>query len=368
MVVALSLAACSKWTDTESLYEPDSLPIGEGRNEKYYENLRRFKASMRDRKISWCWYGGWTGLGADMYHSLAGLPDSVDIVGMWGTWDYSGLQTEDARRRDLAYVQQVKGTKVVATDLIGNFDEKKIREFGWDGELDPRGEKNSIGLFTAPLTAVQEEAIRKYARWTKDQVLALGYDGYDIDYEIGYGSKGTLVEYLERMKVFVDELSKFMGPKSGTDKLLIMDGAIANIPTPEMGLCFDWLVIQAYRCTSYTNLNTGGNRLRPAVDRMKSAMPIQDIIEKIVMTEDYEGGRGAMGGVDHQSEFEGKINSLLGMAIWQPVYEGVRYPRSGGAGTYHIEYEYTALHPRKVTGFYPYTREAIQAMNPANIK
>ncbi|MDR0511456.1 MAG: glycoside hydrolase family 18 [Rikenellaceae bacterium] len=375
LAALVALAGCQKWTETESAFEPKEVPIGGGFDDEYYANLRLFKATMKYRKISWAWYGGWSAVGSYNYGTMAGLPDSLDVVSLWGGWDYSGNTPNviEAKKKDMEYVQKVKGMRIVATDLIGNFDTARINSFGWVGDLDPKGASVSVGqhsMYSALCTPEQESAIRKYARWVGERVLALGYDGYDIDYEIGWGSRGTLVEYQDRMRIYVDEISKMMGPKSGTDKLFVIDGAICNLPTPEMARCFDWLVIQSYRCGSYTDLNTGGNRCSQAVNRIKTCgMSVDSIVRMLVMTEDYEGGRGGQGGVPHASEFHGSVNSLLGMALWQPVYNGVRYERSGGCGAYHVEYEYAAKRTDgKFPGWYPWMREAIQAMNPANVK
>jgi hypothetical protein len=367
--------SCEKWTETETIYEPDRIDLGFVKDEAYYANLRAYKSIMFDRRLSWGWFGGWTGVGANMQASLNGLPDSLDIVAIWGDW----RTMTDAKKQDLEYVQKVKGTKVVATQIIGNFDwrgfapddvadEDLLDYWGWEGELDPKGQTvwlSSGRLYTVAPTPAQEAAIRKYARTLAELILSLGYDGYDIDYEIGWGSSGNLVEYRERLIIFVDELSKYMGPKSGTDKLLIFDGAICNVPEP-IGPCLNLFVIQAYYANSYVNLNNGQNRFSGAVNAFKNVMTVDEIAKKVVMTEDYEGNRSATGGVPHVLEDGRSTNSLLGMAVWQPTYDGVKYERGGGFGAYHLEYEYYSV--GRMPGFYPWVREAIQTVNPAGIE
>ena len=374
--MALAFVSCEKWTETESKYEPDRIDLGFAKDEAYYANLRAYKSTMFDRRLSWGWFGGWTGVGANMLSSLNGLPDSLDIAAIWGDW----RTMTDERKRDLEYVQKVKGTKVVATEIIGDFDwrgyapddvadEDLLDYWGWEGELHPGGPTVNVpigSLYTAEPTPAQEAAIRKYARAVAELVLSLGYDGYDIDYEIGWGSRGNLVQYRERLIIYVDELGKYMGPKSGTDKLLIFDGAICNVPEP-IGPYLNLFVIQAYYSTHFSNLNNSVDRLFGAVNAFKNVMPVDEIVRKVVMTEDYEGGRGATGGMVSHTLEDGTItNSLKGMALWKPVYNGVKYERSGGFGAYHIEYEYDVV--GRVPGFYPWTREAIQAVNPAGIE
>ncbi|MDR0508016.1 MAG: glycoside hydrolase family 18 [Dysgonamonadaceae bacterium] len=372
IIVLSVLGSCEQWTETESKYEPGDISLGINNDEAYYANLRAYKATMFDRKLSWGWFGGWTGVGASMLSSLNGLPDSLDIAAIWGDW----RTMTDARKADLERTQKIKGTKVVVTELIGSFnwrglapediaDEDVMNYWGWEGELDPKGDYVSVTigrLYTAMPTPAQEAAIRKYARTVAENILSLGYDGYDIDYEIGWGSAGNLVEYSERLIIYVDELGKYMGPKSGTDKLLIFDGAICNVPEPIGPYC-NLFVIQAYTSNSYNNLNTGINRFSGAVNAFKNVMSVEEIAKKTVMTEDYENSRASTGGVNHTLESGEVTNSVKGMALWQPTYNGVKYERSGGFGAYHIEYEYNSV--GKISGFYPWIREAIQTVNPA---
>lgn len=359
----ICLTSCDEWTDVKSKFEPDILNPGFDKDETYYENLRAFKATMFDRKLSWVWFGGWTGEGAYMLNSLSGLPDSLDIVSIWGDWSFM----TEARKKDLEYVQKVKGTKVLACSLIGDLgagftpDGEDFAEYwGWEGELRPSN-KNEVP------TEAQEIIIRRYARETAERIISNGLDGYDIDYEIGFGSKGTLVEYHERFYVYVDELSKYFGPKSGTDRLLVVDGAIVNVPR-KTALYFDLYVIQAYRARSFSALNNGTNRFVSTVERFKDLMTVEEQARKTVMTEEFEKGQHLTGGVDFRLPSGEIVNSLKGMALWNPSYGGIDYERSGGAGVYHVEYEYEVNATNGYLGFYPWMREAIQTMNPAKVE
>ena len=393
IAAALMLAvACEKWTETESKYEPERIGIGYPgytKDEAYYANLRAYKATMFDRKLSWAWYDGWTALGTYTLNSLAGLPDSLDIAAIWGGW---GNMTP-AKKADMEFVQKFKGTKVVVTKLIGNLDWRTyapaelanapdstlLAYWGWEGPLDPRANPvsaiegialsgNSPRMYMDPVTEAQEAAIRKLAKAESDRILGFGYDGYDLDVEIGWGSQGTLAQYYHRFVIFVDELGKYMGPKSGTDKLLIFDGAVCNLPGV-LEPYFDLFVIQAYNSANVAALNTGANRLSQAVARLRLFMDPVDIfsiVSRVVMTEDYEQGRGATGGRVGFVNADGTTtNSLMGMALYKPTVSGITYERHGGFGCYRISFEYSIEHPRGVPGNYPWMREAIQRVNPA---
>lgn len=105
LLLPIGLAGCSDWTETEANYI--DVP---GHSDDYYNKLRAYKKS--NHQYSFGWFGGWIGQGARLSNSLCGLPDSLDMVALWGGW--ANLDAE--RKEDLRVVQQQKGTKVVFTD------------------------------------------------------------------------------------------------------------------------------------------------------------------------------------------------------------------------------------------------------------
>lgn len=78
-----------------------------------------------------------------------------------------------------------------------------------------------------------------------------------LDHEPNVGGAGCKRELSNRdnFYIFVDELGKYLGPKSGTDKLLVIDGEINAVE----GRCmpyFDYFIWQAYSTSSDSGLNT----------------------------------------------------------------------------------------------------------------
>ncbi|KAA3920642.1 endoglycosidase, partial [Bacteroides ovatus] len=192
-----------------------------------------------------------------------------------------------------------------------------------------------------------------------------GYDGFDIDYEPNFGNRGNIVDEDDRMFAFVDELGKYFGPKSGTGKLLVIDGEPQSITgRPEVGLYFDYFIIQAYNNSSPGSdskldkrLITGGVAGAGLVQTYSSVMSEEQITKMTIMTENFEATDAAMdGGYDYTDRYGNKMKSLEGMARWQPS-NGFR---KGGAGTYHMEAEY-GTSPE-----YKNIRRAIQIMNPSS--
>ena len=200
--------------------------------------------------------------------------------------------------------------------------------------------------------AAQEASIRKYARMLADSVYTGGYSGIDLDYEPNVGGAGCKRELSNRdnFYIFVDELGKYLGPKSGTDKLLVIDGEINAVE----GRCmpyFDYFIWQAYSTSSDSGLNT---YISTVIRNGSGYMEPEELIRKLYPTVNSEQYAAEGGG-----SYTGGINRLLGQALWKPTWEGKTY-RKGGFGSYHIEYEY---YLSGKSGFYPWTRQAINAVH-----
>ena len=230
LLFASALVSCEEWTEPESKV----FLKGDGHDDAYYAALRKWKAET-NYDMAWGWFGGWGANATNLKNSLRGLPDSLYLAAIWGRWRPSVLT--DAMKADMEYVQRVKGTKVVCTtitgwvgvDVIGGDyqnNPQKEEYFGWKPEWDtPSGWRAADGTDER---AAQEASIRKYARMLADSVYTGGYSGIDLDYEPNVGGAGCKRELSNRdnFYIFVDELGKYLGPKSGTDKLLVIDGEI----------------------------------------------------------------------------------------------------------------------------------------------
>ena len=95
-----ALASCT----TPELENFDEYSLTEpAKSESYYEALRAFKQSKHP--ISFGWYAGWSEPGVSTASMLAGLPDSMDVVSLWGGWN----NLSEGKKRDLKFVQEKKG-------------------------------------------------------------------------------------------------------------------------------------------------------------------------------------------------------------------------------------------------------------------
>lgn len=315
LVMSLSIFSCSK----ENM--PENIPMKQvlQRSPDYYANLRAYKKS--NHQVFFGWFGATGGEGnPNIPGVLDQIPDSVDIVSLWGGVPPVGSYNHDVIKK----TQELKGTrfvKVMGADHV------------------------SSNMLTKYPNLPVLVALDSMARDMANEVKESGLDGYDIDYEPNFGQPGIFttgkdgISGTNLLTALYKSLSKYLGPLSGTGKLLILDGE----STAEVAPYIDYLVQQAYAASSPTNLQN-----RFAQYGFGTLPP-----EKFIVAENFES-YWEKGGVNFNDPARGIIPSLLGMAYWQPV-QG----RKGGAGVYLAQYEYP-LSPD-----FKFTRQAIQIMNPA---
>lgn len=313
------LVSCSDWTENEReiTQHPDQQsPVL--RDDAYYQALREYKKT--NHKIAFGWYGSWTAVGASYQTRLVSAPDSMDIISIWSQWH--SLTPE--QMADKEFVQKIKGTKVTYTIFSNSLPEPFLTEIG-------------KGEYT-------DEAIEAYAKaYCKDSMDKYSYDGIDIDYEPGYGAEGPFVGHdNELFKKLILAMSKYVGPKSGTGRLLMIDG-VPYAADREVTDCFDYGIVQAYASKDDNDLQTRFNKAAA-----KGWKP-----EQYIFAENFES-YWKTGGVDHACADGRNVPSLLGMARFNPT-QGF----CAGFGAYHMEYEYA-----NTSMPYKFMREAIQDVNP----
>lgn len=354
----MMFAQCSDWTEMENKFEEPYSNKGEA----YYEQLRAYKKS--NHPVMFGWFSGWTGEGDNMYNMLRGMPDSMDIVSLWG----GAFDLNEARLSDLREVREVKGTRIlycqhimdigrsvtppaVEKDFIVNgqkyksYEEAMAAYWGWYGN---HGDTSPEGI---------DKAIRKYANVIVDSINKYGYDGFDIDYEPNFGYGGNISSYPNRMHILLDELSKNLGPKSGTGRILMVDGEPQTL-NAESGPLLDYYTIQAYYSNGDFDLD---NRFSKLVNKFGSVTPGEtpqekeaNILKKTIWCEDFE--RHKNDGGPRFTTRDGVVTySLKGMAMY---YRPNIDARIGGVGAYRFDL------CRPVNDYF-IIREVIQTLNPA---
>lgn len=338
LFLSLSLAVVACDTDVE-IKDPENLTDPE-RSEEYYAALRAYKKT--DHPVAFGWFGNWVGSGVSLENSLRGLPDSVDVVSIWGNWKNPSQE----KLEDLRYVQTVKGTRAMICFVVSNIGD----------QITPSGQnREEFWGYTAGDQESIAAAAEKFANAICDTIDKYNYDGFDYDYEPHYGGAGNLSGNKTAERAFIETLGKRLGPKSGSGKLLAIDGEPNSIDS-DLGVYFDYFIAQAYACSGDSNLDS---RLSSTINNFTDVLTPEEVSRMFIVCENFES-YAAAGGVNFTDRYGNQMKSLEGMARWQPMYNGVALPK-GGIGTYHMEYEYN---PGKQPS-YPALRKGIQIMNPS---
>lgn len=357
-VALMTLAGCADWLTPEAVRIGSSDLTKTDKDNAYYQALREYKAS--EHEISFGWYSRWDEPALTTDGMLAGIPDSMDVVSLWS----NSLNLSPARKEDLRFVQQVKGTKVLMCTFC-QYVGKGFTPAEYDGSASER--EKFWGWVDGDKEAISS-AIAKYAEAISDTLALYGYDGLDIDYEPYIdGVSGKLDENSEYFSMLCNELSKYIGPKSGTGRLFVIDGEIYRLPA-DLCTCFDYFVSQAYTVGSGSPSPTAtGNesnmdyRLGQVVSLFSAHMSEEEVTNRFVVTENLESALDALNGGFYWRTRDGvvqdkkKVPSMLGMAMWQPS-NGFR---KGGFGGYRFDNEATN------DPAYKWMRKGIQAQNPA---
>lgn len=367
-----TLASCSKWTDMEIQHPVDLTKPGH--DEAYYKALRDYKNS--DHQIAFSYYSAWTGVGTNMQSSLMGLPDSVDLVSLWGGWK----NPTEAQLKDLRAAQQKKGLKAMICFLVLDMgagvtpdpteaEKAALKEgeswthkyWGWSTAQTPEGK------------AARRAAVVKYANAICDLIEKYGYDGFDIDAEPNYSHPFSTNYEMWRMDredgvstlmtLFIETLGKRIGPmaetEAGRKRILAVDGEPDALP-PTHAKYFNYFIIQAYG----DGVGYGNGHFQGMLRAYKDVLSVEEICKKSIFVVNFESGatRGGQAG----------LGQILNFALQNPVVDGVTY-RKGGVGAFRVDLEYAVTTPDVVNGIdmspvkglsYPWWRRAIQLMNP----
>ena len=276
----------------------------------YYIKLRAYKASDHARCFIWLAdYNVQGGLSASLGERFLGVPDSVDIISLWGGFPDSVKNPNDYK--EMRFLQNVKGTKILNVTLVT---------------------PDRFASYTQ-----DDQGIMKFADTLVQQVYNQNLDGLDIDYE----PNGSIFSNPDNFVKLITRLSQFLGPKSGTGKILDID-YYGGTPPPALGPYVDFVVQQDYGVGS-------DNALQSLYNNVSSYISPQQYFATENMGDYWQTG-----GVNYTLANGTTVNSLLGFGQWNPS-QG----RKGGFGAFFVQRDYYNPTP------YGYLRAAIQACNPA---
>lgn len=316
LVAGFALSACDTDIENETIQKPYTYsPL-------YYQNLRDYKAS--DHSIAFLWFAQY-GAQNSMAVRFAGIPDSVDIVSLWG-----GIPAKENTQiwEELRFCQKIKGTKMLAvaiTRIDAETDDHEFKKVYNEGRAN--GDDSLIN-----------KGIDMYADYFIDQVFENDLDGFDADYEPegDFLSGSNFIRFMNRLALYMgpnpnqtkEERLKLIQERYGTEhndvnKLLCVDAPSVG-PNGLNEIC-DYYFKQAY----------GGGI-------SNSGWPW----EKVVLCENVGDG--------WQSDLSGMYNQ----ARYQP-----ETGRKGGFGAFFGHRDYT-IHDNNPEPYGRF-RECIQIQNPA---
>lgn len=374
LIPAFALALVTMFSCTK--VEPLQLQPENKYTDAYYAALKAYKKS--DHSIFYMWMGDY-GSPTTLANRFAGVPDSVDVVSLWGgippkgSFDYN----------EMHQMREKKGTRVVAVKIVhlshtnstwakeagvpsyfNGYAEKKgyneVYEETYGAAIAEGQEENAakaaaesaahIAGLQAVIRDVNANAVRtlkkgstaenpewEYPEWCVyagnnllDMVFDNDLDGFDLDFE---PDSDVLDEI--KMVTLLQYMAQYLGPKSGSGKLLIVDGKKPHVEVAEL---LDYHIEQTYKLTSsnfdnYFNIPGWKN----------SQLIIAESMEECWMN----GGQ------------------LMNMGAFRPSEGG----RKGGVAAYHGQRDYnTTDSGSDNTVPYGHVRRAIQLQNPAVLK
>ena len=343
-VAVLALFSCSQWTETEREILPNQeglirrVPFLDAKSEadlppslrKHYEAIREYRKT--DHVLGFGWFGNWTAKGADQNAYLKGLPDSVDFVSLWGT---RGSLTQE-QKEDLEYFQKIKGGKALLCWIVQDVGD----------QLTPPGKSQSDYWLKEKGGGDPIKACEAYADAIADTIQKYNLDGFDIDYEPGYGhsSRNSLMpisqpsvwiadassagetEVNQYMYAFIKKLRARLDAM-GKGKLLVMDGE-PYLLTPETSKMIDYYIYQAYWEGSST-----------AVRNKIKNDDLDNYIRKTIVTVEFEQNWRTGGVTYYTSDKYPELDYKHGAQIYDYATLDIDGIRIAGIGTYHMEYD-----------------------------
>lgn len=399
ILAASVTVSCSDWTKVEPMM-PTDLTANTHEDDDYYANLRAYRNS--EHEIMFGYYQGWGGASSSYEHSLMGLPDSLDMVSMWGAgFNYNETQLADLKMAHekkglkclLVFIAHSVGTQIspdfvknaspenpariwdpVKEEYVEYTDWQSARRAFWGMDVND-GQNNSPAMDERAIKAVE-----RYADSLCYIIDRLGLDGFDWDFEYGYqvgdnvgdiiGDQGTITtkQAHDRTLAFAKRMREGLG-----DKILMIDGVPQYMRAPEACIYFDYFAHQAYGSggTSLSE-NAMDSRYNATVNAFKPYMEEKEIAKRTILLETFERSykdpdtNKTYFGFSTWTLRDGTASgyeggSFEGMARWHPIVDG-KYVPKGGIGAYLINSSYTT------SGWdttYPQLRNCIQIMNPA---
>ncbi|GIZ16354.1 endoglycosidase [Capnocytophaga catalasegens] len=192
--------------------------------EAYYKMLTDYKQKSwkGEKPFSYMFWAGWVAVEGIDKSWLQSIPDSTTAIAIWGGYAKEPEELTENQKFDLDIFHK-KGSKVVTCYQVSNV-----------GQGLPGGLELFIKKYGREITAEKEtERVQIYARDLARHIIALNFDGFDIDWEptIGNHSRAGYAEFVStnplympvngyhaNMITFIKELGKYFGARYEGDE------------------------------------------------------------------------------------------------------------------------------------------------------
>lgn len=208
---ALLFAACSEWTDTESITMKEQL-IGEQNPElyaQYLNNLRSFKAS--DHKITYTWFDNKVKSPIlNRSQLLTAIPDSVDVVNLMYPDNLSNTEMAD-----IETIRRDKATKTIYTISFAQIEANYANLLKENGS-------NPAPSFVEFIGTSLQKSLSLCDQYNYDGI-AVWYDGLNMVYM----TAAQLLVYQENQHAFLSQIVTWAA--SHPSKMMFFEGTPANL-------------------------------------------------------------------------------------------------------------------------------------------
>lgn len=202
--------------EQEAKAQAEAEAAAEKQWEAYYKMLTEYKqkAWKGEKPFVYSFFSGWVAVEGLNQTWLQSLPDSLSAVSIWGGFGKEPEEMTENQRFDLEMFHK-KGSKVFTCYQVPNVglglpggSTKFYEKYGNEKTADAEIQRSQI-----------------YARELARHIIALDFDGFDIDWEPTVGNHGggyhefagrgaySTRGYHDNMVTFIEELGKYFGAK-----------------------------------------------------------------------------------------------------------------------------------------------------------
>lgn len=344
-VLALGLAACSDWTETESL--DINYPSIEEQNPalyaKYLEALRNYKA--RNHKVVFVTMENHPEAPQQQNHHLTNMPDSVDFICVTRPADMHPMLVSE-----IGKVYE-KGTRVVY-DI--SYDQIETL---WKQQLEAEQTQPQPKQEDDQTESSQEERFLSFCRAQVEQQLAycarFGFDGLQATYtgqDPASMSEEVKALHTARQQAFFAPVENWK--QNNAEKVLFFRGSPQNVFTLGIFSRCDYLILPAHSATSGDEL-TRSVLLASAAGVPTDRFIVGVTIPSLTDPNDFSGYF-----TDYEADGKTRMRATKGAARWV-IAPGKDYTRAG------IAIDQAQNDYYNLTLVYRHIREAIGVMNYA---